>query len=127
MPLPRHGTIILIGDFLAPEPETERHLRALVARGVRGHLLQVLDPAEASMPFEGRTRFRGMEAEGDLLVGRAETLRTDYLDRLEALQAGLDTFARAAGWTFAVHHTDRSPQPALLALYSAIAELPGTC
>ncbi len=123
-PLPRHASLVLIGDFLSPLPDIEKHLRAFGDRGVRGHLLQILDPAETSMPFTGRSRFEGLEAEGNLLVGRAESLRTDYLERLTRHQAALADLARLTGWSFAIHHTDRPPEPTLLALYGVMTNQP---
>jgi len=122
MPLPRHANTVLIGDLLAPLDVVDRLVRSFAARGVHGHLLQVLDPAEATLPFQGRSRFAGLEAEGNLLVGKAEGLRDAYVERLVAHQEGLMAIARAVGWSFAVHHTDRPPQPALLALYTAMAD-----
>ena len=119
-PLPRHAAVVLIGDFLARPEDIDRAIRTISGRGVRGHLLQVLDPTEIEMPFSGRNRFLGLEAEGDLLVGRAEQLRAPYLERLAELQARLADLARLAGWTFAVHRTDHTPQSALLALYMAL-------
>ncbi len=120
--LPRFGSVVLIGDFLAPPESILQALRTLAARGIRGFMLQVLDPAEVAMPFQGRRRFFGMEDEGDLLVGRAESLRLGYLRRLAELQDELDTFARRANWYFSVHDTDGPAQPALLGLYTAIAD-----
>lgn len=122
--LPRHAELVLIGDFLAPLAETEQIVNACAGRAVRGHLLQVLDPAEATLPFGGRIRFSGMEGEQDTLVPRVETIRDAYLERLRLQQEGLAALARSAGWTFAVHRTDRPPQTALLALYGALAEVP---
>ena len=119
--LPRHASVALIGDFLAPLDETEGALQALAARNVHGHLVQVLDPAEVSMPFLGRNRFLGLQREGDLLVGRTESLRDGYLDRLAAHQDTLRNMCRRIGWTFAVHHTDNPPQTALLALFMALS------
>ena len=121
-PLPRYGTVVLIGDFLLAEDRLLDFLSGIAARGVSGHLLQVLDPAEAQMPFRGRTRFRGLEAEGELLVGRAESLRGAYLGRLEELQSALATFARRTDWTFTTHLTDSAPEPALLSLFTAMTE-----
>ncbi len=120
--LPRYGSAVLIGDFLAPPESILQAVRALAARGIRGFMLQVLDPAEVAMPFQGRRRFLGMEDEGDLLVGRAESLRLGYLKRLAELQDELSMFARRADWYFSVHSTDGPAQPALLGLYSAIAD-----
>ncbi len=120
--LPRYGSVVLIGDFLAPPETILQAARTLAARGIRGFMLQVLDPAEVEMPFQGRRRFLGMEDEGDLLVSRAEGLRLGYLKRLAELQDELSTFARRTDWYFAVHNTDGPAQPALLGLYTAIAD-----
>ena len=120
-PLPRHASAVLIGDLLAPLDETEDTIRGLAARSIHGHLVQVLDPAEVSMPFRGRNRFLGLQREGDLLVGRSESLRDGYLGRLDAHQETLRDLCRRLGWTFAVHATDHPPQTALLALYMALS------
>ena len=74
------------------------------------------------MPFAGRRRFFGLEDEGDLLVGRAENLRRGYLRRLAELQEELATFARRSDWYFSIHSTDGPAQPALLGMYTAIAD-----
>ena len=41
--------------------------------------------------------------------------------RLEAHRAGLRDLARSLGWTFASHLCDQPPEPALLALYTALS------
>lgn len=119
--LPRHARVVLVGDFLSPLPELEALVRGYAGEGVKGHLLQVLDPAEEDLPFRGRTRFEGVEGEGTLTVGRAETLREAYLNRLAARREAVQGLARAVGWTAAFHRTDRPPQTALLALYVALS------
>lgn len=120
-PLPRHGQVVVTGDLLSPLPEIHATVSALSARGVRGHLLQVLDPAEETLPFDGRVLFQGMEGEERLLIPRVEAVRDAYRERLTAHQDGLAALARAAGWSFAVHTTDRPPQTALLGLWGALA------
>ena len=57
-------------------------------------------------------------------IPRVEAVRQTYLERLEAHRDGLAALARAAGWSFATHRTDRPPQTALLALHGAIAQAP---
>ena len=119
--LPRHAQVVLIGDFLSPLEAVETMVRQYVGSGVKGHLVQIVDPAEESLPFTGRTRFEGLEGEGDMLIGRPESLVDDYRARFAAHREGLAHIMRAAGWSFAVHHTDRPAQAALLSLYSAMS------
>jgi len=119
--LPSHSHALLVSDFLSPLTEIQDVIGRLAYRGVHGHLLQVLDPAEQSMPFKGRIRFLGLEQEGEMLMSRAEHIRDQYLDRLEAHQQGLRDLARHAGWSMTVHVTDQSAAQALLGLYQWLA------
>jgi len=121
-PLPRYGQVVLMGDLLSPLEEIHRLVGRFAASGLRGHLLQVLDPAEETLPFAGRVRFEGFEQEGTLLVSRVETVREEYKKRLAQHREGLADIARATGWSFGTHRTDRPPHTALLALYGALAE-----
>lgn len=120
-PLPRFAKLLLVGDFLGPVEETAARLRAFAAKGVQGHLLQVLDPAEEDLSFEGRVRFEGLQGEGDLTIGRVEDLRAAYQSRMARHQADLRTLCYGMGWSFTAHRTDRTPQYALLALYRLLS------
>jgi uncharacterized protein (DUF58 family) len=120
-PLPRYARAVLISDFLEPLADLNGVIGRLADRGVTGHLVQVLDPAEETLPFSGRTRFEGMENEGRALIGRVESVRRDYKEVFEEHHAGLKTLARVAGWTFATHITDQPAEAALLGLYTAVA------
>jgi uncharacterized protein (DUF58 family) len=119
--LPAHAHAVMISDFLSPIDEFRALIERFAARDVRGHLLQVLDPAEEAMPFLGRVRFRGMEREGELLMSRVESIRDQYLAKLDAHREELRTLARHAGWSFSTHVTDAPGAPALLALYQWLA------
>jgi uncharacterized protein (DUF58 family) len=120
MAIPRHATAVLIGDFLSPLADIQATVGRLAATPVRGFLLQVLDPAEAALPYQGRVRFRGLENDGEALIPRVESIRDDYAHALQAQQAGLSAICAAAGFGFGVHLTDRSPEAALLSLYTAL-------
>ena len=122
--LPRHARVILIGDFLVPLEELRATVGALASRSLRGHLLQILDPAEETLPFGGRVRFEGPEEEGDILFGRVESIRVDYRKEMTRHHQGLEALARQVGWTFTTHRTDRPPQTPLLSLFLALSEIP---
>jgi uncharacterized protein (DUF58 family) len=120
-PLPRFARVVLVSDFFEPLDAVNRTMGRLADRGVGGHLLQVIDPAEESLPFGGRARFEGTENEGNALIGRVESVRRDYGKIFEEHREGLKALAHTAGWTFATHVTDRPPQAALLGLYLAVS------
>jgi uncharacterized protein (DUF58 family) len=49
-----------------------------------------------------------------------EGVRDEYGRRLKAQQEGLAAICSAAGFGFAIHRTDHSPEAALLGLYTAL-------
>ncbi len=118
--LPRFAQLVLFSDFLAPLEQIEAMVKRFADQGARGHLLQILDPAEEDLPFQGRTEFEGLEGEGKVLIGRVEGLRDDYLRRMADRRLGLADICRRVGWGFTQHRTDRPPQTALLGLYNAL-------
>lgn len=124
-PLPRHSHVVLIGDFLAPLETVHGLVARFAGHGLKGHLLQILDPAEETLPFTGRVRFESPEREAPLLISRVETVREAYVERLARHRAGLAAIARATQWSFGTHRTDRPPHSALLALHAALAPPPG--
>lgn len=120
--LPRHSALVLAGDFLEPAQSLLPVVQSFFERGVRGHMLQILDPAEEDLPYSGRTRFESPEAGGALTVGRAEDLREDYRKALAIHRDALRDIARRFGWTFVTHRTDRAPHLALLSLHAQLSE-----
>jgi len=119
--LPRHSHLVLFGDFLSPLDDIDRRLRQFASNRVNGYIVQVLDPAETSLPFDGRTRFEGLEDEGRLLIKRVENVREEYVDRMTEQQTGLQDIARSIGWNFLGHMTDQPPEQALLSLFVRMA------
>lgn len=119
--LPRYAQVVLISDFLSPAEDIIACMKGYAAEGIRGHLIQVLDPAEEDLPFTGRTEFEGVEENLRLMVGRAERLRTAYRARLALHRDRIIEAARGVNFTFAAHRTDRAPHTALLALYGALS------
>lgn len=115
-----HGRAVLVSDFLGDLAGVEAALAAAAERGVRGVMLQVLDPAEEDFPFDGRTIFESMGGQLSFETLRAGDLRARYLARLAERRDRLLALARASGWHFSTHHTGDSPQAALLWLYRAL-------
>jgi uncharacterized protein (DUF58 family) len=120
-PLPRSAQVVLVGDFLTELHAVNKTAAGFAAMGLTGHMLQIVDPAEEDLPFDGRVRFEGIEERDDLVVSRVETIRAAYAGRFHEHRAGLQAIAGAAGWSFGVHRTDRPPHLALLALHAALA------
>ncbi|MGI9414800.1 MAG: DUF58 domain-containing protein, partial [Hyphomicrobiales bacterium] len=100
--LKRFSNIVLFSDFLDPVDEIGDRLAAIGSRDVRGHLVQVLDPAEETLPYVGRKEFQEMRGNLRLTVGRAENLRGDYQKRIAEHRVELRELVRRLGWTLTV-------------------------
>lgn len=116
----RQSSVLLFGDFLAPIPAIRERLDVLAAAGCTGHLVQILDPAEETLPYEGRTEFFGPSGRERWIADRAESVRGAYRARLEAHRAEVAALATRLGWTFMLHHTDRPASEPLLALITQL-------
>ena len=117
----RFASTIWISDFLDPVEQIAPRMRSLAGNGVTGHLIQVLDPAEETLPYTGRTEFVGVEGSERWIADRAESLREAYQVRLLAHRDELANLCRSLGWSFAVHHTDRPATEPVLALILRLA------
>ncbi len=112
---------MLLSDFLTPPEQIARQAEHWAAAGLTGHMLQILDPAEEALPYQGRVRLHGLEREGDMLVQHAESLRDDYGLALDSHRRALAAIARQVGWRFSTHSTAQPARVALTHLYSALA------
>jgi uncharacterized protein (DUF58 family) len=123
--LSRFSSAILVGDFLDPAEAITRRLNEMAEGGVQGHLIQVLDPAEETLAYEGRVEFRGPEGGERWIADRVETLRGAYHKKLAAHRDEIAEAARRIGWSFLVHHTDRPASEPLLTLIMRLQGMAG--
>jgi uncharacterized protein (DUF58 family) len=115
-----HGRAVFLSDFLGDMTGVEQAMARASDKGVRGALVQVLDPAEESFPFDGRTIFESMGGTLRHETLRAGDLKARYLARLAERKDRLAALGRASGWHSLTHHTGESAQAALLWLYRAM-------
>ncbi len=113
--------VVLLSDFLMPPEQIARQAERWAAAGLTGHMVQILDPAEEALPYQGRVRLHGLEREGDMLLAHAESLRDEYSLALDSHRKALAAIARQVGWRFTTHNTAQPARVALTHLYSALA------
>ena len=114
--LSRFSGLILFSDFLSPPDVISERLEGFAGNGVAGHMVQVLDPAEETLPYHGRTEFLSPSGGERWVADRVEALRPKYRARFEAHRAELAEMAKRFGWSFLTHHTDRPASEPLLSL-----------
>ena len=88
--------IFLIGDFLSPFPEIFNE----VPDNRTVHLIQILDPAELDLPFDGRVIFEppaGQESEHILNVS---SIRTEYKARLQSHIDHIQAECLSRNWSY---------------------------
>ncbi|MGY6706303.1 DUF58 domain-containing protein [Roseinatronobacter sp.] len=118
--LPPHSQTVFMSDFLGDQTALQDAVGRAADQGVRGTLVQILDPAEEEFPFQGRSIFTSMGGGLRHETLRAADLRARYRNRLAERKDMLAGLARATGWHMLTHHTD---QPAGLALMSLWQQL----
>jgi len=119
----RYSNCVVFSDFLDPIDEVENSLQRIADQNARGHLVQILDPAEETLPYDGRIEFLASETGERVTAERADELREQYCTRLLAHRGAIENLARKLQWPFLYHHTDRSAEQTLLALHTRMAGL----
>lgn len=118
--MPMGARAVFLSDFLGPVDPVVDALTTAADRGVKGVLLQILDPEEEAFPYDGRTVFESMSGAVRFETLKAGRLRDEYLERLTRRRAALRDLCRRTGWRYQLHHTDAAAEAALLPLFAAL-------
>jgi uncharacterized protein (DUF58 family) len=112
--LPRRALVFIATDALDYEP-LERTLEHLRADGHYVTLLQVVDPAELELPFDGGSVFIGLEGDGEIIAD-ADALRERYVEAARAWVERVRTQCHLEGVTHVLARTDDPPEHVLATL-----------
>lgn len=113
----RLSDVILISDFLDDGEKIIETCASSSKLGIKGHLVEVCDPAEEIFPYTGRTEFIEPERQTKYLAGKAATLAEEYSKAYQLRRRALAEQIRRFGWSFTTHCSDRPASDALAALY----------
>jgi uncharacterized protein (DUF58 family) len=120
--LQRQSATVLISDFLDDPIEIKSAITSFAQTGVRGHIVQIADPAEESLPYEGRIEFLGLDIAQKFLATKTENLREKYVSAYQAQRETVKQLAQRLGWSFTIHRTDQPLTKCLLALHAKVSE-----
>lgn len=120
-PMSRGARAVFFSDFMGPRESLVTEVSKAADQGVRGCLVQVLDPTEESFPFDGRTRFQSMGGTVEYEVDRARSLKDAYIEKLARRKDELSAIARRTGWLYLDHSTATPARAALLWLHGAVS------
>lgn len=99
------ATMIVASDFYDPLLGWQAKLAPLAGRCPEGVLLAVSAPVEIAFPFEGRTKLSRPGTGEERILGRAETMRDEYMRRFTEQREGLSALAARLGWGLVTHVT----------------------
>jgi len=112
--------IVLLSDLWTDIGEIRHTIAQLAGGGARGHIVQIVDPAEETFPYSGRVEFVEPEGFGRVTAGRAQLWRTDYEARVRRHRSEIRAETDRLSWSFTIHRTDRTASELLLALHARI-------
>jgi uncharacterized protein (DUF58 family) len=112
--------IVLLSDLWSEIGDVRRTITQFSGGGARGHVVQIVDPAEETFPYWGRIEFVEPEGAGRITAGRAESWKVDYTARVQRHRDEIRSETDRLGWSFAIHRTDRPASELLLALQARI-------
>ena len=115
--LPRRGMVAVISDMLGDREGVFQGMQLLRKRGHDLVLLHVMDDDELDFPFEGPTRFEGLELP-DSIACNPRALRAGYLAAVEEFLADIRTQAAAVRCDYSLIRTSEPVDGALVKFLS---------
>lgn len=104
---PQKSALIQTGDFLDPPEEIEKTFRGISERTQGGFVIQVLDPAEIELPYNGRALFETPGGAHRTLIDNVVSIRSAYRERMNAHIEALRNLSTQCGWKYFLHRTDQ--------------------
>lgn len=111
--LPRRGMVMVLSDLLGDRDGVFQGMQLLRKRGHDLVLLHVMDDDELDFPFEGPTRFEGLELP-ESIACNPRSLRAGYLAAVEAFLAEVRTRAAAVRCDYSLIRTGDPVDAALV-------------
>ncbi|BBO33260.1 DUF58 domain-containing protein [Lacipirellula parvula] len=113
----RRGLIVVVSDLLGDPASTLRGLRLLRQRGHDVLVLHVMDDDELDFPFDGPTRFEGLELPAHLNCN-PRALREGYLEAVEKFVSTLRHGCARDAVDYELIRTSQPMDAALAAFFS---------
>lgn len=95
-PLKKRGFAIILSDLMEDMETVLSSLRALAARKHEVIVVQIADPSERELPYDGPVVFTDMET-GERLETNADAIRADYQAAFDARRAQFSQAFHGAG------------------------------
>ncbi len=123
--IPRNAAVICAGDFLSPLADIEHVLSSLSERAETCFIVQILDPMELSLSYEGRIRFEGIGDDDTTLINHIGSVRSEYMSLMAEHLSSVQDLCTKHGMHYALHQTDHDISDTLRSLSSFIEQREG--
>ncbi|MBE7635534.1 DUF58 domain-containing protein [Sneathiella sp. P13V-1] len=94
------GHVLMVSDFLMNEEHLEDLVEEFSSIGRRGIFLHLADPAEITLPFEGRIKFSHYQDEDTVTIEKVSEVREAYQSRFKSHCKNIQKLAQKIGWTY---------------------------
>lgn len=115
--------LVMFSDFYFTLDRLRQFCAPMAEKEVRGLLVQVVDPAEETLPFTGRIKFHDIEnaQAAPVTVSQVDAVRAEYQQKFAAHRAALGDMARGFGWRLLTVSTADRPEKLLADIYGILA------
>ena len=117
--LPRHAFLFQVGDYLEPLEVIEENFKQFSSQSAGGFVLQILDPAELKLPYNGRVLFRDKTTSQN--IDNVASIRKAYQERINGHNHALHQLCKEHHWHHALHRTDMSYAQTLSNIWSIMS------
>ena len=100
-----NSALLLVSDFLDETDRIRTSIRPLGHKIRKGLMVQVLDPAEIELSYEGRYIFEGMDTGERESINNVGSIRAEYKQRMDQHMQELKALATRQGWDLIIHRT----------------------
>ncbi|MGN7438155.1 MAG: DUF58 domain-containing protein [Alcanivorax sp.] len=118
--MPRHAFFIGAGDFLRPIEEIERSFIALSKQTQSALIIQVLDPTEIDLSYNGRIRFKAPNGDKEI-INHVASVRQAYQERIIEHIETVRNLAESYQWHYVFHRTDNDIEVTLRQIWQILS------
>ncbi|MAE50455.1 MAG: hypothetical protein CMH27_01455 [Micavibrio sp.] len=119
--LPRHAYFFQIGDYLEPLSEIEQNFKQFSGSTAGGCVIQILDPSELELLYNGRVLFRDKNHGKTQRVDNVAAIRAAYQKRIQNHNEALHQLCKEHHWHHIMHRTDQDYAETLSTIWSMIS------
>lgn len=118
--LPQHASFVQIGDFLEPLDLIEHNFKQFSGRSSGGFVIQILDPAELNLPYDGRVLFEDSK-QNRQQIDNVASIRAEYKKRIRDHNRALQQLCKENRWHYILHRTNKDIKETLMNIRAALS------